>query len=110
MEFAAAAASGLLCEMGKGAGFMWMGRGLKGVRGLLGPVVSLKGSLTKAVEVYGGYDMQMMRSDDNSILNMFARKFKTLSMPEKFNPSVGEQTWRSSVVVSSILFCACKCR
>ena len=73
MVLAAAAASELLGGLGSGAGFMWMGRGLMGLRGLLGsrPVVSLEGS--KAVEMYGGYMIQIIRSDDNVILDMFAR-------------------------------------
>ena len=76
MVLAAAAASELLGGLGTGAGFMWMGRGLMGLRGLLGlrPVRGLKG--TKAVKIYGGCMMQIINSDDNIILNTFARMIK----------------------------------
>ena len=112
MVLAAGAASGLPWELGSGAGFMWMGRGLRGLRGLLGlrPVVSLKGILTKAVEVYGGYEMQMMRSDDNIILNMFARKFKRCQCQNSSIQASESRSGEASVLVFFIPFCACKCR
>ena len=82
MVLAAAAASESLWELDSDAGFMWMGRGLIGLRGLLGlrPVTSLKGS--KAVEMYGGYMMQIMNSDDNIILNMIAKIIKNCQRQE----------------------------